>query len=549
VKTNVIVAIAGLALFFGLPTPYPLLAQEGEAKHHHYVVVDMGTFGGPNSFVYGPGESSGTLDALLLNQRGTATGAADTNVPELFCQTSECLAIHAFSWKNGVLTDLGSLPGNNNDSFPESINAKGDIAGWSFNGLDAGTGLPLLEAVLWKDGAITDLGTLGGNQSWANGINNRGEVVGGALNGTLDPFAGAWSSLFFFDTTQIHAFRWRNGVMKDLGTLGGPDSFAMFINQKGQIAGQSYTSSTPNAPINIFPCSSSSGVPTLDPFLWDGGKMHDLGSLGGTCGFPNYLNNRGQVVGQMNLAGDQTFHAFLWDQGSLQDLGTLGGDTSYASWISEDGEAVGRADLPGSQVHHAFLFKDHAMTDLGTPDGLACSTAESINSRHQVVGDSGVCFVGGNGFLWEKGGPVVTLQSLVVPGSDITQVLGASFINDRGEIFAGGMLGDGDEHDIVLIPCDEDHPDVEGCDYALVSGTGLTQAQRSVARQPASPVPDSGFSLDDHGLDSPHIELHRGNALRQSCVPPGGRCTRRGSCCAVPPYHDVCSGTGICTVL
>jgi len=45
-----------------------------------------------------------------------------------------------------------------------------------------------LEAVLWKDGAITDLGTLGGNQSWANGINNRDEVVGGALNGIPDPF-------------------------------------------------------------------------------------------------------------------------------------------------------------------------------------------------------------------------------------------------------------------------------------------------------------------------------------------------------------------------
>ena len=76
--------------------------------------------------------------------------------------------------------------------------------------------------------------------------------------------------------------------------------------------------------------------------------MRDLGSLGGTCGFPNYLNNRGQVVGQMNLAGDQAFHGFLWDEGLLQDLGTLGGDTSYASWISEDGEAVGRADLPGA---------------------------------------------------------------------------------------------------------------------------------------------------------------------------------------------------------
>lgn len=116
-------------MVFSLATPYPLLAQEGQAHYHHYAIVELGTFGGPNSYVYGPGESSGTLEALMLNQRGTATGAADTNAHEIFCQTSECLVIHAFSWKDGILTDLESLPGiNDNDSFPESINAKGDIA-------------------------------------------------------------------------------------------------------------------------------------------------------------------------------------------------------------------------------------------------------------------------------------------------------------------------------------------------------------------------------------------------------------------------------------
>ena len=121
------------------------------------------------------------------------------------------------------------------------------------------------------------------------------------------------------------------------------------------------------------------------------------------------------------------------------------------------------------------------MKDLGTPDGFACSTAQGINARHQVVGDSGVCFVGGNGFLWEKDS-MVDLNSLVPPDSTV-HVAGAVAINDRGEIVAEGLPGDGSSHVVVLIPCDENHPSIEGCDYSLVDATTATQsrAPRDVA--------------------------------------------------------------------
>ena len=197
------------------------------------------------------------------------------------------------------------------------------FAGNSENGaVDPITGFKEIRAVVWKDGAIIDLGTFGGNHSGAQGIAGRDQVVGLALNTIPDPFSiFDFFFLGFSNGTQTRAFLWEEGQgMQDLGTLGsGNDAVPFTANIRGQVAGAAYTNSTPNPVTNL---------PTLDPFFWDKkNEMIDIGTLGGTLGLPNFLNDRGQVVGTSNLSGDLFSHGFFGTRERLRTLELWAGTT------------------------------------------------------------------------------------------------------------------------------------------------------------------------------------------------------------------------------
>ena len=397
-----------------------------------FIAIDLGTLGGPNSAPNTPGHS--------ITESGIVVGGADTAALDPGCLPSPCHVSHAFEWRTGHMTDLGALHGYQSGLF--ELNGAGVGVGFSETGvLDPLTGAPEAHAVISRHGQLIDLGTLGGHQSWANSINDRGQVAGWAANKVRD----RWAHLFvpYPSATQVRATLWQGGKPRNLGTLGGPDSLGGFVNQRGQVAGESFTN---------FKKNPATGVPTMDPFLWQHGVMTDLGTLGGTLGFTNWMNSRGQVVGGSDLRGDHTFHPFLWNGRRLVDLGTLGGDNAQASWVSDPGAVAGFSEVPGRPgVYHGFLWKNGTMRDLRPTGGAPCSSASVVNARGQAVGNDTDC-QGGNSLaavLWEHGA-----------GYDLNRLIGrfpvhlaeAFYINGRGEIACLGTLPNGNLRVALLVP-------------------------------------------------------------------------------------------------
>lgn len=261
---------------------------------------------------------------------------------------------------------------------------------------------------------ITDLGTLGGPSSWAYGINDFGQVVGySCVDSNCD---------------TLHAFSWiSNQGMQDIGTLPGGGSFSVAnaVNDQGQVVGGSDFSQP-------FEGNTSA-------FIWSmQTTMEDLGNLGCTgITSANGVSLVGHVVGTSTIApcaGGGQFRAFLWMNGSgMQDLGTLpGGSFSLGNGVNLFDQAVGYADCSSCLNFHAFLWDSQdGMTDLGTLPGGTQSSATAINDVGTVVGasDFGVQGLPLRAFFWTKRSRMRNLGTL--PGGAWSS---ANAVNDFGQI-------------------------------------------------------------------------------------------------------------------
>jgi probable HAF family extracellular repeat protein len=258
------------------------------------------------------------------------------------------------------------------------------------------------------------------NSTWANQINNYGQVVGRYLSQN-------WID---------NAYLWENGQRTELGYNGGISSTALDINDAGQIVGK-------------FNLASDK----FNPFLWENGTMIDLGTLGFNGG-AQAINNQGQVVGYSGLRVGIT-HAFIWDKNNLmQDLGTLSPDykDSIAYDINDAGQAVGASSSSTLQQVHATLWSNGQVINLGTLGGNQ-GTAVAINNKGQVVGYDTTTGDGGliHPFIWEDG-EIADLNSLFPHGKDwfLQEV---SDINDNGQILGKGFYRPtGKIHSFLLTP-------------------------------------------------------------------------------------------------
>jgi probable HAF family extracellular repeat protein len=305
----------------------------------------------------------------------------------------------AFAASLYSVTHLGSLtPGG--VTFARAINSKGQVTGYAQDANFA-------TRAFFYDGAMHDLGTLGGSFSVGNGINADGRIVGYSDTGS-----------------EIHAFLY-DGSMRDLGTLSSGLSIGSGINADGQIAG---TSGQHHA------------------FLYDG-KFHDLGTLGGSYSEARGINDSGQITG---ISGELPTRAFFYD-GTMRDLGTLGGNDSFGNAINNSGQVAGYAVTSGDPQHayyHAFISAPNGgpLTDLGTLGG-DFSNGQAINAHGQVVGLSSTGDTSPDGFavvhafVYEAGVMFDLNQRLTGLDQDTSlELFDALGINDSGQIIAYGRL-------------------------------------------------------------------------------------------------------------
>ena len=335
--------IAGYSRLSGDQNRHATLWRDGS-------LLDLGTLAGPdrNSSVVWP----------VKNDRGIIVGISQTDTLMPLGERWSSFAFysgpnrarfstHGFVWENEVMRDLPPLPGGNN-SFATGADNTGQVVGWAENDVhDSACVAPQVlqfRPVIWGPGTdqIRTLPLIADDSSGAaTAINNRGQIVG--ISGICDQAVGRY--------TAKHAVLWDNGEMINLGNLGAELWITpMSINQQGDIVGFGATRSDDlNGDfLRAFIWTRKAGIKQLDPLPLSDHVFSQA----------NAINESGQVAGiSCTVEGDCL--AVVWENGVLKNLNDFiapgfNGVLLNAQDINDQGEIVGRAFDPATGELRAY---------------------------------------------------------------------------------------------------------------------------------------------------------------------------------------------------
>jgi probable HAF family extracellular repeat protein len=304
--------------------------------------------------------------------------------------------------------------------------------------------------------AVRDIGTLGGPTTNAVGLNNGGQVTGATTVIGGDGRAFVWSA---------------GGGMTDLGLLPGAyESAAAAINNLGVVTG--YSHGVPSTSPRAFRWSAADGIQDLGAFT--GG----LGSFSvGTA-----LNDAGLIAGNSDASASDR-HAFAWTRArGMVDIDTLRSIYSEPVGVGSAGQVAGHYVVPKSDnLYHAFFWTAaNGMRDIGTAGAIE-SFVLAMSPNAHVAGVINLARGDQHAMSWTLAGGMADLGTL--DGGKPGAASRALYVNTKGQIVGWSRSKAG-----AMKP------------FLWSAGSGMVDLSKRLYKAPAGLKVDEAMAISDNGV-------------------------------------------------